>query len=182
MPKYRPFPEARDLPATLAVAASAAGAAFLRLPGELWPFAAGLSLLLCLSSAVDIRRFILPDVLTAAIALLGAIMIGVTAPSAWAHHLLGAVLGFGVLYLLALTWRRAFKKEGLGLGDAKLLGAIGLWTGWQGLPYVTLIASVSGLVVVLAVRASGRPVGRAPFGPFLSVGGWIVWVFAQPLF
>jgi mannitol/fructose-specific phosphotransferase system IIA component (Ntr-type) len=47
------------------------------------------------------------------------------------------------------------KRDGLGLGDAKLLAGTGAWVGWQGLPSVVLIAAVLGLVMALGRSLSG---------------------------
>ena len=71
-------------------------------------------------------------------------------------------------------------REGLGLGDAKLLGALGAWFGWQALPFILLAASSLGMVAVLASLALGQRVDRqtrVPLGTCLAVAalpGW--WV------
>ncbi|HCX09901.1 MAG TPA: prepilin peptidase, partial [Hyphomonas sp.] len=65
-------------------------------------------------------------------------------------------------------------------GDAKLLGALGVWTGWAGLAPIMLVASASALVGVIGLSALGiRKVDAdtpIPFGPFIALGGWVVWL------
>lgn len=143
-------------------------------------FAALLGWQLLLIAVVDAEHFWLPDQLTlpllgtgvAAAALLGA-------PSV-RDALIGAVLGFAVLWLLARVYRHIRGREGLGGGDPFLLAAGGAWVGWIGLPSVLVWASLSGLSLVLARALTGRTVAasdRVPFGTFLAVGIWLTWQF-----
>jgi len=76
-------------------------------------------------------------------------------------------------------------REGLGLGDAKLLGALGAWFGWQALPFILLAASLLGLVTALAgaVRSGGRLNAQSmlPLGTFLCVAALPGWWVSQRL-
>jgi leader peptidase (prepilin peptidase)/N-methyltransferase len=90
------------------------------------------------------------------------------------------VAGFAVLGAISLLYRRLRHREGLGLGDAKLLAALGAWVSWQGLPTVLLWGSMLGLVFALVRSAMGRGLqwsDRIPFGVFLGAGGWLVWLY-----
>ncbi len=81
---------------------------------------------------------------------------------------------------MAWLYRRIRRRRGIGLGDAKLLAAIGAWVTWTGLPTVLLYAAVSGLVYAAAARLAGHRLGAAspiPFGPHLCLGGWLVWLY-----
>lgn len=72
-------------------------------------------------------------------------------------------------------------REAMGLGDAKLLAAIGAFLGWKALPFVVMASSVAGGVVSLALIVARRRDWQAkiPFGPYIALGA-VVWVFAQP--
>ena len=82
--------------------------------------------------------------------------------------------------LVAYLYRAIRGFDGLGLGDAKLLAGLGMWISWQGLPTLVLSAAVACLAFVL-VRALWRrkiiQTERVPFGPFLALAGWIVWLY-----
>lgn len=85
----------------------------------------------------------------------------------------GAITGYAFLWLFNRAWRILRKRDGLGLGDCKLLAAMGAWLGFNGLPLVIVPAAVagalSGLLMVALGRASlSQPI---PFGPFLAAGG-----------
>src|SRR3546814_13903050 len=61
-------------------------------------------------------------------------------------------MGFLILWLVAIVYKRLRGWEGLGGGDPKLLAAIGAWLGWQQLPLVLLGAGLFGLADVLTHR------------------------------
>ena len=67
----------------------------------------------------------------------------------------------------------------MGGGDPKLFGAIGLWVGWRMLPAVLLIASLTGLALVLMARMRGRAVAAdapVPFGALLAIAAYPTWL------
>jgi leader peptidase (prepilin peptidase) / N-methyltransferase len=65
--------------------------------------------------------------------------------------------------------------EAMGLGDVKLIAAIGAFTGWQGVLFTIASASVFGSVYGLAMATHRERSSKVPFGPFLALGS-IVWV------
>ena len=166
-------------PATLSLAAMLiAASATLAAPSMVW-MSCLLGWWLLVLAAIDFRLFILPDPLTLGLALCGVGATAVMAPDRLAASAIGAIAGFAILGLVRETYLRIRGRDGLGLGDAKLLAALGAWLGWQALPAVILLAALGGLLAILAGRMLGRPI-RAdqaiPFGPFLAAGGWLVWL------
>jgi leader peptidase (prepilin peptidase) / N-methyltransferase len=149
-----------------------AAAALAALALVLQPNAGGIALalfwLLLLAPAVlDARHFWLPDRLILVLALGGLVLGGFVSGEAIQHRLIGGIAGFAALWLLAHAYRRFRGRDGLGLGDSKLLGAIGLWTGWMALPPILLLASAIGLAVALAQGRSRLE--QMPFGTLLIV-------------
>lgn len=131
---------------------------------------------------LDARHLWLPDALTLPLAALGLTLGDWVLPVPLPDRLIGAALGYAGLALLAAAYRRLRGAEGLGLGDAKLLGAIGAWWGWMLLPPVLLLASVAGLLWALALRLRGRTIDAKtalPFGTFLCLAVapavWLGW-------
>ncbi len=127
---------------------------------------------------LDWRHFWLPDALTFPLAFLG-FTAGLWATDvALADRLLGAGAGYLGLLAVSMGYRWLRGREGLGLGDAKLLGALGAWFGWQALPFILLIGALLGLLSIAVAAAMGRSVGRmtrVPLGTFLAVAavpGW----------
>lgn len=132
-------------------------------------------------AAMDHRHQMLSDALT--LPLLGAGLVFAAAwgrPAAFAGHAIGAVAGFIAFAVIGAAYRRLRHRDGLGLGDAKLLAAGGAWVGWLGLAGIVLWAAGMALVVALAKAMAGQglsPGRRIPFGPYLGAGIWLVWLY-----
>ncbi|WIW89403.1 A24 family peptidase [Sphingobium sp. V4] len=126
---------------------------------------------------LDWRHFWLPDALTLPLAFMG-LTLGLWASDViLADRIIGAAIGYGLLLAIALGYRALRGRDGLGLGDAKLLGALGAWFGWQALPFILLIASSVGLAVMLVSGRARQATARVPLGTFLAgaaLPGWLV--------
>ncbi|MFC5373501.1 prepilin peptidase [Brevundimonas faecalis] len=139
---------------------------------------------LLLLAVVDAENFWLPDQLTLPLFLTGTAAAFCLRPgeplAALAHAGLGAVIGFGGLWLIGRLYQMVRKREGLGGGDPFMLGAGGAWVGALGLPSTLLWAALAGLSLVLArllLRRSVKGDDRLPFGVFLAVGLWMTWLY-----
>jgi prepilin signal peptidase PulO-like enzyme (type II secretory pathway) len=163
----------------IAGALVAAAAVFWAAPGEL-VFTVLFGWLLLTLAAIDLRTYLLPDPLNAAVLMLGAAMVVATRPDDWLLHGAGAAIGFGLLWLVETGYRRLRGRDGLGRGDAKLLGAIGAWVGAAGIAPVLLVASLSGIsaALVLSARNSKALSGQTviAFGPWIALGGFAIWL------
>ena len=87
-------------------------------------------------------------------------------------------MGFEILRILATG---IFRKPAMGQGDSKLASLLGLWLGINGLGLSVYIAFViSGTLAIIALFLKRiRPGQKIPFGPFLSLGGLLVWYFGN---
>lgn len=149
--------------------------------GLVWPdsiAAAIFGWLLLTLAAIDFRAYWLPNTLTAALALCG-LLFGI-APIE--DRLIGGVAGFAALWLVAAGYRHLRGRDGLGGGDPKLFGAIGLWLGWQHLPTVLLLACAIGLAIVIVGYARGRELrgdDRLPLGTLLAPAAYFMWLLVS---
>lgn len=128
---------------------------------------------------LDWRHFWLPDALTMPLAFLGFTLGLWTTDVMLTDRVIGAVAGYGSLLVIALGYRALRGREGLGLGDAKLLGALGAWFGWQVLPFLLLIAASVGLAVMLLTGRARSATARVPLGSFLALAAlpaWLLWI------
>lgn len=138
-----------------------------------WLAAACLAALLLAVAVIDIRERRIPDPLNAAIGAAGLAATWFLGRDLVAA-LIGAVAGYLAIVGVNALFRRMRGRDGVGMGDAKLLGALGAWVMWWGLPFVVLIASTAGLAVAL-LRGAARG-EMIPFGPFVAAAGFIVWL------
>ena len=150
------------------------------LPGWLAWAGCGLGWTLLALSVIDARHLILPDELTLPLIPAGLALAWGVDSDKLLHHGVGAVAGFLLVLAVAAAYRRLRGREGIGLGDAKLLAAAGAWVSWQGLPSVVLLAAVTGLAGALARGVFTRSFAaqqELPFGPYLAAGFWLVWLY-----
>ena len=150
---------------------------------DVW-FACVLGWTLLTLAWIDARTMILPDVLTLPLLIAGLAATWLTDPEALTNHLIAAVCGYLSLAAVAWSYRRLRGRDGLGLGDANLLAALGAWLGLGLLPLTLFIAACLGLLATGgAVLAGKRMTGGTaiPFGPFLAMAGWLLWLYADAL-
>lgn len=132
---------------------------------------------------IDYDTYLLPDNLTLPLMwiglLAGLVPVFVDLESA----VIGAALGYGILWAVYQVFKLVTGKEGMGYGDFKLLAAIGALLGWQALPMVILLSSLVGAIVgisliVIAGRERSKPI---PFGPYLAAAGFIAMLWGESL-
>ena len=99
------------------------------------------------------------------------------------EHILGSLLAGGLFFLVFMGALAILKREGLGGGDVKLAAAAGLVVGWKFALLGLLIASVVGSVVlsILNKKTHGGRNKEYPFGPFITGGILISYLFCKPL-
>ena len=138
-----------------------------------------LILLLVPAALIDLEHRIIPNKLTGAGALLALGLGTALDPAGEPTRLIAGAAAGGFLLAAALAY-----PGGMGMGDVKLAGVMGLFLGAAVAPAI-LIALLTGVALgAVIVARKGARQGRktaVPFGPFLALGG-IVAVFAgQPI-
>lgn len=126
---------------------------------------------------IDAHTRLLPDALSLPLLAAGLAATAWLAPDDIADHALAAALGVTSFLAVAAGYRRLRGQEGLGMGDAKLMGVAGAWLGVAALPWVVFTAAGLGLLAAGAWRLSGRALDRTtaiPFGPFLALAIWAI--------
>jgi leader peptidase (prepilin peptidase)/N-methyltransferase len=128
---------------------------------------------------IDVKR--IPNALTAPAAVLAIVIGALLAPHDLPEQIAGGAAAALVFFLIA-----ALNSKGMGMGDVKLVGVLGLYLGRAVAPAI-FIALILGIVVGVAVVASqgmsvsqGRKT-RIPFGPFLVAGALIAFFVGDQL-
>ena len=137
-----------------------------------WQLALGLVLcfVLVVITLTDLDRRIIPNsvVIAGSIVALGLLAVGDS--SQIGSHLLAAAIAGGALFLIVMAY-----PKGMGMGDAKLVGMIGLYLG-RAVGPAALVGFAAGAVVGIAMIARHGAAARKqaiPFGPFLAFGGLV---------
>ena len=126
---------------------------------------------------IDLKHFIIPNELTITLMVIGILKSIVPDlnneifPN-FINSVLGGVIGYVLIWLIILFYKKVRNKEGMGLGDAKLLSAIGFWFGWVSLPFILFFSSFIALVSVLPdlIKNKKNLTSQIPFGPFIILG------------
>jgi leader peptidase (prepilin peptidase)/N-methyltransferase len=166
---------------------------------------------------IDLDHFIIPDVFTIGAGVVGVVLsFAVPALHDQANgfflidnmrsgiaSLQGLLIGSGVVLWIALLAESILKKEAMGFGDVKFVGAIGAFCGWQGAVFSifggALVGTIWFAVALLWQKLSGRPAPVAPksetpegeaaplgfgvhvpFGPMLAIAGALYFLFFSP--
>jgi prepilin signal peptidase PulO-like enzyme (type II secretory pathway) len=134
---------------------------------------------------VDARTKLLPDLLTLPFLWLGIViqLFPETRTIGLELSVIGAVAGYLPLWLLAQAYRLIRGRDGLGMGDLKLLAAMGAWSGPLVLPQVLLLAALLAIAVFVIERFLSRSTGgvheERPFGPAIVAAYFIVLTFMR---
>lgn len=96
---------------------------------------------------------------------------------------LGMILGAGIFIILTFLGNIVFKKETMGFGDVKLMGALGLFFGWRNIIAISIlsffIAAIFSLVLIIKNKIKKQDISEfIPFGPFIVLATFIV-MFTQ---
>lgn len=136
---------------------------------------------LSLATTVDFKYMILPDSVTLPLLATGLFAPQLLFGQGWFITWLGAAVGFG--FFVGLSW--GFYKlrgyPGLGFGDVKFLAMLGAWVSVINIPLILLIAAFSALPMFMAHKLIFKPNEPTPlpFGPFLALGGFISFLYAD---
>ncbi|MBV1800150.1 prepilin peptidase [Siccirubricoccus sp. G192] len=168
-------PQAWPYPA-MACGAALAPLAALLLPAAAWPAATVFGALLLAIAWLDLRAGIVHAALAVPLALAGLGLAALAGAAVLAAALAGLALGY--LGFLAVEWgfRRLRGREGLGRGDAWVLGAAGAWVGPGGLGLMVALAAALALGMVLLRDRRLAPDAAVPFAPALAASAWLVWI------
>lgn len=135
-------------------------------------FALSLLTLTC----IDLETQLLPDNITLSLIWLGLAFNLHREFTTIESAVMGAILGYLVLWGVYWIFKLITHKEGMGYGDFKMLAAIGAWLGLEALPLVIVIssftASIVGLTLIMLKKQDRA--SAIPFGPYLALGAMIV--------
>jgi leader peptidase (prepilin peptidase)/N-methyltransferase len=122
---------------------------------------------------IDLKYFIIPNSLTFSMMILGFIKsfdpnLDSIFPN-YINSLIGGFFGYGIIFSIIFFYKQIRKKEGMGLGDAKLLAVIGFWFGWISIPFVIFLSSIFALVFVAPdlIKKKKKMSSQIPFGPYI---------------
>ena len=137
---------------------------------------------------IDLKHYIIPNELTFPLMLIGFIKsfdpnLNQTIFPNYINSLLGGFFGYSIIWLIIFFYKKVRNKEGMGLGDAKLMAVVGFWFGWVSIPFTIFISSAIALVVVIPslIKKTRNMSAQIPFGPYIIIGCIIYVTFANQI-
>ena len=131
---------------------------------------------------IDYDKMLLPDSITLSFLWLGLIVNYFGIFRELHDAVIGAALGYGVLWSVNALFSLIARKNGMGNGDFKLTALFGAWFGYQCLPAIIIISSLLGLVIggtlLLVRKEKSHPF---PFGPYITIAGFIFMLFGDAI-
>jgi len=135
---------------------------------------------------IDLKHFIILDVLTFPLMIIGFAksfdpnLNTIFFPN-FINSLIGGVSGYLSIWLIIFFYKQIRKKEGMGLGDAKLMAAIGFWFGWVSIPFIIFLSSVLALAMVVPslIKKTKNMTTAIPFGPYIIAATTIYIIFSD---
>ena len=132
---------------------------------------------------IDLKHYIIPNVLTFSLMVIGFMKsfdpnLNPIFPN-FINSLIGGIFGYLIIWSIIYFYKQVRNKEGMGLGDAKLLSAIGFWFGWISIPFVIFLSSIIALLFVIPslMKKSKKLSSQIPFGPYIIIGTLIYLIF-----
>jgi leader peptidase (prepilin peptidase)/N-methyltransferase len=128
----------------------------------------------------DARHYLIPNEYTWGGLPVGVVLSLRAGIGGLAESLIGAAIGFALLYLVAVVGEKAFKKEAMGGGDIKMMAMVGAFVGWKGVLLTIFGGSLLG-TLVFAPLLLFKVKRLVPFGVFLAAAAAIAFVFGDRL-
>ena len=137
---------------------------------------------------IDLKHYIIPNELTFPLMVIGFIKsfdpnLNQTIFPNYINSLLGGIFGYSIIWLIIFFYKKVRNKEGMGLGDAKLMAVVGFWFGWISIPFTIFISSVVALILVIPslLKKTKDMSAQIPFGPYIIIGCILYVSFANQI-
>jgi leader peptidase (prepilin peptidase)/N-methyltransferase len=127
----------------------------------------------------DARHYLIPDEFTWGGLGLGLALSLVGGWQGFLQAVIGAAVGFGLLYAVGMAGRWLFKEEAMGGGDVKMMAMVGSFVGWKGVLLTIFAGALLGTLIF--VPLSLRKKRLVPFGVFLAVGAAVAFVWGDAI-
>ena len=137
---------------------------------------------------IDLKHYIIPNELTFPLMVIGFLKsfdpsLNKAIFPNYINSLIGGLIGYLIIWFIIFVYKKIRNKEGMGLGDAKLLAVVGFWFGWLSIPFTIFISSLVALIFVTpsVLNKSRNMTSQIPFGPYIIIGSIVYVSFANEI-
>ena len=138
---------------------------------------------LIIAAAIDMEYQIIPDGLILAGGIFGILLSLAGWSVSWQDSSAGMLFGGGVPLLIAFLFWKVRHKEGMGGGDGKLMGLVGLFLGWKQAALSILLSIYAGGLFggILLLLHRKKKDDAIPFAPFIAIGTFLSILYGRDL-
>ena len=129
---------------------------------------------------IDFEHLLLPDAITIPLILIGLTLNLFDGLTSFSNSVTGALLGYLLLFAIAVPFGLVIKKKSMGNGDFKLFAAIGAWFGFASLPVILLLSSFCSIIIYLLL-SNDQKNKYIPYGTAIAIATFTFWVFQKPI-
>ena len=126
---------------------------------------------------IDLEHYIIPNELTYTLMVIGFLKTYFTDANSFMfpdyfQSVIGGLMGFLIVWSIIFVYKKLKNTEGMGLGDAKFLSALGFWFGWISIPFILIFSSIIALSFSIPslIKKTKTMSTQIPFGPYLILG------------
>ena len=130
-------------------------------------------------AVTDARHYLIPDEYTWGGLAIGLLLSLRGALGGVVQAVMGAAVGFGLLYVVAVVGEKVFRKEAMGGGDIKMMAMVGSFVGWQGVLLTVFGGSLLGTLIFIPMSLVLKRKRLVPFGVFLAPAAALTLVFGD---
>ena len=127
----------------------------------------------------DARHYLIPDEFSLGGLVLGLALALGGGAQGFLQAVIGAAVGFGLLYAVAQAGAWVFKEEAMGGGDIKMMAMVGSFVGWKGVLLTVFAGAALGSLIFVPLSIKKKRL--VPFGVFLAVGAAVTFVFGDAI-
>jgi leader peptidase (prepilin peptidase)/N-methyltransferase len=122
----------------------------------------------------DARQYLIPDEFSWGGLVIGLLFSLAGGLPGLGTALIGAAVGFGLLWLVGTVGTWVFKEDAMGGGDVKMMAMVGAFVGWQGVLLTIFLGALVGSLVFVPLLLLGQK-RLVPFGIFLAIGAAVAY-------
>lgn len=126
-------------------------------------------------AVTDARHYLIPDEYTWGGLVIGLALSLAGGANAFLQAVLGAAVGFALLFTVARVGQWAFREEAMGGGDIKMMAMVGSFVGWQGVLLTVFVGALLGSLIFVPLSIKKKRL--VPFGVFLALGAAVTFLF-----
>ena len=138
---------------------------------------------------IDLKFFIIPDILNFSLIFLGLLKNFIPTKNLNFNYdigqsIIGGVIGYLTIWIIIFLYKKLKNLDAMGLGDAKLMAAIGTFFGLKSIPLILFFSSIIALLIVLPslINKTRNLKAEIPFGPYILISAVFYYFYGDKIY